>query len=141
MFYEPLFALLIAVIFAMILYGIASPRRTTTDRGTAESDDAAVGSIFLFFFLILFLTTWAGGMWLQPVGPVIGEVAWVPFVAVGVLVALVLAAAATPYRTTRPPRRTTSEESTATAAAAVFGIFFWFLILALLFAIGVAYWT
>jgi hypothetical protein len=34
------------------------------------------------FFLIIFLSTWAGGIWVHPVGGLVGGVHWVPFLAV-----------------------------------------------------------
>ena len=44
------------------------------------------------FFLIVFLSSWAGGIWLTPIGPVSWGVYWLPFLLVGVMVALLLAA-------------------------------------------------
>ena len=42
--------------------------------------------------LILFLATWAGGIWLVPLGPRLWGVAWGGFVVVGLLVALLMGA-------------------------------------------------
>jgi len=45
-----------------------------------------------FYFLILFLATWAGGIWIVPVGPSFNGLFWMPFVAAGLLFALLLTA-------------------------------------------------
>jgi hypothetical protein len=42
-------------------------------------------------FLLIFLATWAGGVWLQPFGPVLWGVHWLAFVLIGVIIALFLA--------------------------------------------------
>jgi putative exporter of polyketide antibiotics len=42
--------------------------------------------------LILFLATWAGGIWLVPLGPRLWGVAWGGFVVVGLFVALLIGA-------------------------------------------------
>ncbi len=57
------------------------------------------------FFSVVMLATWAGGIWITPVGPKIYGVPWVPFVIVGVIFALLLAIA----RAEVPPPRTRPE--------------------------------
>ncbi len=42
-----------------------------------------------WFFLLIFLAAWAGGLWMRPLGPELLGVHWLPFVLVGVLAALV----------------------------------------------------
>ena len=93
----------------------------------------------LIFFIIIFLAAWAGGIWLTPLGPPLGEGYWLSFVIAGLIVALVLAAPAPPPSRSRrstvelvEPREEESEE---TAAYWVVGIFFWFLIIVLIVAI------
>jgi hypothetical protein len=56
-------------------------------------------------FFVIFLATWAGGLWIQPVGPVMWGVSFTVFIVVGVLVALMVAATLpTPrHRTAHPP--------------------------------------
>ena len=65
-------------------------------------------SIF-FLFVIIFLVTWAIGGWVTPVGPAVSGIYWLSFLIVGVIVALILAAAIPPRRAcsrrrTRAPR-------------------------------------
>jgi len=57
------------------------------------------------FFVVVFLATWAGGIWVYPVGPFLWGVSWLPFLLVGILVAFLLVAAAVV-----PPRRESTVE-------------------------------
>jgi hypothetical protein len=92
------------------------------------------GDRFLWFFLIVFLFAWAGGVWIAPVGPFWLGVSWVPVFVTGLLVALLLTAAGP----RRPPR--TRQEVRAQAAAeedvaVAISMFFWILIILLAFSI------
>jgi hypothetical protein len=93
-------------------------------------------SVPIFFILIL-LVSWAGGIWLTPIGPPLWEAYWLPFLIVGLIFALVLVAVAAP-----PSRRSTVElvepvakEAEKRAIYWTVGIFFWFLIVVLIIAI------
>lgn len=59
----------------------------------------------LFFLLLIFLFTWAGGIWVLPFGPSVYNVYWMPFVLSGLIVALIGASVA-------PPRREGEESET-----------------------------
>ncbi len=50
-------------------------------------------SVPLFLFII-FLAAWAAGVWLQPTGVVLWGTYWLPFLVVGLIMALLLALAA-----------------------------------------------
>jgi hypothetical protein len=39
----------------------------------------------LWLFLIVFVATWAGGVWIHPLGPPIGGVYWMTFVLAGII--------------------------------------------------------
>jgi hypothetical protein len=100
---------------------------------------------FIWFFLILFLTTWAGGIWIGPFGPLLGEVYWLPFVLVAMVVGLLLAALA-PRRTPRGRIETLEmleeiqqERKLQKLTYISFGVFFWVALLALMTAIIVRY--
>ncbi|MDA8165367.1 MAG: hypothetical protein M0017_10110 [Desulfobacteraceae bacterium] len=43
---------------------------------------------FFWFFILIFLATWAVGIWARPFGPSLWGVYWLTFVIVGVIVAL-----------------------------------------------------
>jgi hypothetical protein len=110
--------------------------------------------ILLFFFLV-FLFAWAGGVWITPFGPTFWGVYWLPFLFIGIIVALLLAAMIPPYRGPErpefPARRLkpaegelveeerTQEIDTVESITMAFGFFFWMLVLFLLIAIIVHY--
>jgi len=124
-FLDLLFALVIALLLTG-LFGLLFRRMT-------------MGTGLLLFFLVLFLASWAGGIWLTPFGPLIFGVSWLSFLFIGLFVALILTALIPP---TRPPR-TLDEARVQTEmgveAAFVIDIFFWVLVVGLLIAIVVAY--
>jgi hypothetical protein len=92
---EFVFALVISMLCAAFLLPVTARSGFRTRHPEIEP-----GSIFLTI-LILFLATWAGGIWLVPVGPRLWGVAWGSFVVVGLVVALVIAAVSRPDD--RPP--------------------------------------
>jgi len=49
-------------------------------------------SSILAFFVVVFLATWAGGIWITPYSPTARNVQWVPFLIVGLVASLILAA-------------------------------------------------
>lgn len=60
---------------------------------------------FLWFFLVVFLASWLGGIWAAPAGPPLRGSRLVPFLTAGFLFALLLAATAPmPCRTSRRRR-------------------------------------
>lgn len=135
--YEAIVALVVTVLFVALLFALATPRSASADEGEGL---AATSAILLFFFVILFLSTLAGGLWIQPFGPQIGNVAWLPFVFVGLFVALLLAATETarPRDVTNAP--TGEGDKLVAEARFALGVFFWILTVALLVAIGFGYW-
>jgi hypothetical protein len=124
-------ALLIALLVS-VLFGFALRRRIPR-KG------------FFWFFLILFLATWAGGMWIGPFGPSFRGIFWLPFVLVAVLVGFFLAAIA-------PRRPPSSRIETLEMLEEIekqrrlekltyisFGVFFWVALFALITMIIVRY--
>ena len=75
---EILAALLVSVILSA-LFALA-----TWKRGKRKG--------LVWLFLIIFLGTWAGGLWIHPFGPTLWGIHWLSFLLVGVVVALILAA-------------------------------------------------
>ena len=88
-----------------------------------------MGGIF-FFFGLVFLATWAGGVWVVPGGPFLWGVSWLGFLLVGLITALVLAAALPPRR-----RRLREEEVEGAPVEATLGGFFYLAMAALLVVI------
>lgn len=124
MFAAFVFAFVVALLLGGILAAIF---------GRTRGVDAFWTS-FVFFFLIILLTTWVFGLWIAPFGPLIGDVAWVPFVVVGIIIALIIAAVAP----TAPQRRpsTPEEAEDQQAVATLFGTFFWILVVVLSIALA-----
>lgn len=128
--------LLLALFIGLILTGVFA----------AGFQRARDWDALLAFFVIVFLASWIGGLWIAPVGPVVSGIYWLPFVVVGIIVALLLAALSPPSREERLRRLrqtrgepVTTEESTAGALLAGFGIFFWILMLVLLILVFISY--
>ena len=127
-FFVALFiAILVSVVFSFAL------RRRIPRRG------------FFWFFLILLLATWAGGMWIGPLGPTFRGIYWLPFVLVAILVGFFLFAVA-------PRRAPTSRIETLEMLEEIgrerrlekltyisFGLFFWIALLTLITVIIVRY--
>jgi hypothetical protein len=98
------------------------------------------GTALLMFFLLLFLLTWTGGVWVAPFGPALWGVPWGGFLIVGLVVAILLAALMPP-EPPRParPSEVEAEERGEAAAFAVINVFFWLLVVMLLTGLLVHY--
>jgi hypothetical protein len=99
---------------------------------------------YWIYFLVILLVAWVAGMWVRPFGPTVWGVYWFPVLLFGLIAALLIAAVTKPARppgeTSRPAERSEGEEEALAAGAAVsLGVFFWFLLLVLLFALVIAY--
>ncbi len=99
---------------------------------------------WLWFALLLFLFTWAGGAWVSPYGPTLWGAYWVPFLFFGLIFAVLIAAAVP----SRPPRnrreaieQARAESDAETATAISLGIFFWLLMALLALALIFRYTT
>lgn len=94
----------------------------------------------LLFFAVVFLGSWAGGIWFSPLGPPWGGVYWLPFLIVGLIFALLLAAVVSPF-----PQDTTvqllerGEKSPEKRKRMVLGVYFWLLVFALVVLIITRY--
>lgn len=127
-----LFAVAVAIAFTAILFAVG--------RGGAYEQGGWGAALVLF--AILFLTSWAGGVWLNPVGPRLFGAEWMPFVLMGFVVAL-LVAAMSPAR--RPRNRVEAQVQAQEAAAAdevvstTLTAFFWVFAVALIAAITLHY--
>lgn len=90
---------------------------------------------FFILLLLVFLVTWAGGVWITPFGPLLWGSYWLPFLFVGIIVSMLLtvfegSASDTSVRLlTRKEKEEEQEQSR--AEAAVLGTFFWVLIVLL----------
>jgi len=119
-----LFALIIAVVLAAI-FGVGLRRHRW-------------GMDLWLFFILLFLFTWVGGVWVTPFGPAMWGVPFFSFLFAGLLAVLLLAALIPSPRETRRPAGPETREEERQAAIAI-NAFFWILLIGLIIAIIVAY--
>jgi hypothetical protein len=95
---------------------------------------------FLPFFFVVFPASWAGGIWFSPLGPPIGDVYWLPYLIMGLIFALLLAAVTSPF-----PRDTivqfveAGEKTPEKKKDLVLGIYFGIMIFALVVLIVTRY--
>ncbi len=94
---------------------------------------------FWSFLLILILGGLAAAAWVEPVGPVYYDVAWIPTLFVILMFALFLAAATPSYRRDARAREAARAEAetepvTTEPEGAIVGAFFWVLLIFLLIA-------
>ncbi|MFP4086993.1 MAG: hypothetical protein ACLFUL_09385 [Desulfobacteraceae bacterium] len=120
-----LIALLIALLLTAIFAGILRGHR--------------FGAALIFFFVVLLLATWAGGVWITPLGPEIWGVKWLSFVLVGLFFALVLTVALPPDPGRRTKTQPVAQTPESAAPVVLFGLFFWVLIGALVVALMAHY--
>ena len=126
-----LVALLVALLLSLLLIPLRRPRSAQAKTSTA------VGVLFLFF--ILFLGTWAGGLWITPFGSPWLGVYWMPFVVAGLFVALLVAATDQSSRRSYERKEAEPDHVEHAALATAFGLLFWILIMALAIAIVAGY--
>lgn len=149
-----LFEILFILVFTLILVTLLVPvggyrtyrdrfdgRRFPAEEEPADPADvgigAGVGLTMLFFFLILFPLILAGSVWIGPRGPLFMGVSWLPIVAIGVILLLLLAAVLP--RESRTGRTRSEEAEIQGAAAGVFGLFFFLLLIAVVALIVAAF--
>ncbi len=120
--------LLFALFFSWIVVGIISFAFGT--KGPWDN--------FLWFFLVVGLFAWVGGVWLRPFGPLWMGIGWLPIIFAGLFVAMLLTAASPrDHRKRLAAKGQTADDETRSAV----NVFFWVLIVCLLFfGMGHHYW-
>ncbi len=88
---------------------------------------------FWAFFIIVFLAVWAADLWVTPFGPYWYEVNWFPPLIVGVLIAILLAAATPSRRRGQKieepkPEEIAKREYEKEAVAVTLGSLFWLIL-------------
>jgi hypothetical protein len=87
----------------------------------------------LLFFIVIFLATWTGQIWITPFGPVTWGIAWVPLILVALFFSFLIFALA-------PPIPATEENRAEEPAFIALGLFFWLTLILLLIAIIIGYY-
>lgn len=117
-------ALIVATILSWAFVSLLGWRRH------GEAPGAGPGGALLFFFLVVFATSWVGGMYIDPVGPMIKGVSWLGTLLIGLFIAVVLAAAIPPSR--QPVEDLPGDKPDVHAEAVTFSLFFWILAVGLM---------
>jgi hypothetical protein len=95
----------------------------------------------IVFFLLVFFSAWAGGIWITPFGPSILGVFWLSYFVVGLIFALALEAVAAFH--SRPVRPGSAEirmdEKEEQEIKRVLNMFIWILLLTFIIAIVLGY--
>lgn len=125
---------LIDVLFALLMAGIFTLIFAVALRRPGPWSSIAA------FFLVIFLASWAGGLWISPTGPAFLGIFWVPILLVALLVALLLSAVSP----RRPQHVQTISEAEAEsrqrqAVLRAFDAFFWALLIGFLIVIILGY--
>lgn len=128
--FDLIFSIIVSLVFAGLLFIILKPT-------AAEEGDTT--TLLVFFFLTLLLPIWAGGVWLGPIGPAVFGVYALPFIFVGLGIALLLAATAPPSRSAASPRGSGGNQTVEDGSLYAFGAFFWVFVLTLLIFIVIGY--
>lgn len=120
-FFQILFSILLALIVGSFFYYLF---KYTGPWGS-----------FWTFVLVLILAGLAASAWIEPVGPVLYDIAWVPILIVILLFALFLAAVTPPrYSRRQPPQEhipePTGEELPVLAISTIFWVFLFALLIA-----------
>jgi len=100
--------------------------------------DLAGAAGFLWFFILVFLAAWLGGVWIAPVGPPLWGIYWFPFLMMGLLFALLLAATAPirlPHRRRETLAEAREEPSVDESTFVVLNLFYWILLIVLIASI------
>lgn len=91
---------------------------------------------FILFFFVIGLSSWAGGIWLSPMGPLLWGVYWIGFLVTGIVVALILVAVIPPVSSDTTAELIAKDEREPEAKKRiVLGVYFWLMIAVLAFFI------
>lgn len=129
-----LVALLIAVGITLVLVGALGWRRP----GAAGSETVVLSAVF--FFVVLFLATWAFGVWITPFGPVAWGVPWLGWLVVALVVALLLGSVSQAGLGRGSSRSGSTASTMDVTPTTGFGLMFWALVCALLLAAIAGSW-
>jgi MFS family permease len=99
----------------------------------------------IWLFLIIFLATWAGGIWLRPFGPTVWGIRWIVFLLAGLIIVLFLfifiprKAPRGRHETLDMLERIEEEKELEKVTYITLSVFFWILLSALVIAIILRY--
>ena len=127
-------ALVIAIFFSILLVFAL---------GWERPDRKGIFPTIIYLFILIFLFTWAGGIWLTPLGPRTWNISWLPFFIVGFIITLMLITLIPPRwrrrRSTIEVVEKKEDERIDRETAKALNIFFWVLLIILTITIIVRY--
>lgn len=123
-YYEIVASLLMALVITVFFSGVLKHK-------------GPWGAIWLVFITI-FLSSWAGYLWINPFGPMVLGVSVAPIFVVGMIFAFILAAVTVPRRKT--VKDLTIKEEVPEDTTVAIGIFFWIVLILLIIAIAIGYY-
>ncbi len=88
----------------------------------------------LYLFVLLFVASWAGGVWAAPFGPEVSGVYWLPFLMAGAIFALLLLGVA-PFRRPDSAEEAQRQAEISAGAGGILHVAFWLLLIALVIVI------
>lgn len=96
---------------------------------------------FLVFLLVVFLASWAAGIWFTPAHAAGSDWYWLPFLVTALIVALLLTAALPPepYQVRIKKTSRLGQPEEASESEVILGLFFWILIILLIGSIFFRY--
>ncbi len=118
--------MLIADLFVALAFGLFIVWIVSLAFGTKGPWDS-----FLWFFVVVSLFAWAGGVWLVPFGPMWWGIGWLPIIFMAFFVSLLLTAASP--RTRRWRRAAEKNAAGDAETRVVVDTIFWVLLICLLF--------
>lgn len=126
-----LFPIIISCVFA-IVFAILLP-------ALFRRDGPGPLKGMVFYFLIIFLFTWAIGSWVTPVGPVAYNTSWLEYLIIAFFIMILIGVLVPPRSNKKIPtesERVNSHKHTRrnNNTGITFGVFFWALIIILLAA-------
>jgi small-conductance mechanosensitive channel len=89
----------------------------------------------LLFFLIIFLSTWSGQLWIHPVTKPIFGVDWGLLIFTAIVFSVMMMALSAPASKSMPHEKPVNQE-----AGIAIGLFFWILIILLIVAVASGYY-
>jgi len=85
---------------------------------------------FLWFFVVVSLFAWTGGIWIVPFGPTWGGIGWLPIISMGILASMILTAASP--RRPRKRKVVSAEAAAEEESKVIVDTIFWVMIIFLL---------
>ncbi|NBB91137.1 MAG: hypothetical protein GVY23_08020 [Spirochaetes bacterium] len=122
----------VQILTALIMAGVLTGIVTGVFRRHRHTVDAVV------FFVVIFLATWGGGLWLRPSGPTVYGVYWFPFLVVSFIVSLILITFI-PRRLPQSTEEAREQIERRRTLESVFSVFLLILIVVLILAVVFGY--